>query len=94
VIIGRNNEVKVKGMTSKSCAVGNDETYSCSGTLIAPEDAEPSLLWPEPGRGPVGSEVIVTFTVDMLQIGRDEMDSETDYLISVKSQWNWTYPKI
>jgi hypothetical protein len=35
-----------------------------SSTLLAPAGAEPSPLWPEPGRGPVGAEVVLTDAAD------------------------------
>jgi hypothetical protein len=31
-----------------------------SATLLAPANSEPSPLWPEPGRGPVGAEVVLS----------------------------------
>jgi hypothetical protein len=49
-----------------------------SGTLIAPEDAEPSLLWPEPGRGPVGSEVIVSPARGLGELYRAALDVAVD----------------
>jgi hypothetical protein len=45
-----------------------------SGTLLAPEDAEPSLLWPEAGRGPVGSEVIVASARGLGELYRAALD--------------------
>jgi hypothetical protein len=49
-----------------------------SGTLIAPEDAEPSLLWPEPGRGPVGSEVVVSPARGLGELYRAALDVAVD----------------
>ena len=45
-----------------------------SATLVAPADAEPSPLWPEPGRGPVGAEVVLCDAGDFGALNRAALD--------------------
>ncbi len=45
-----------------------------SGTLVAPLQAETSLLWPEPGRGPVGSELVATPATGLGDLYRAALD--------------------
>ncbi|MDH3213754.1 MAG: hypothetical protein OEM05_14835 [Myxococcales bacterium] len=49
-----------------------------SGTLITPEADDPSLLWPEPGRGPVGSEVVVSSASGLGDLYRAAVDVAVD----------------
>jgi hypothetical protein len=45
-----------------------------SATLLAPANAEPSPLWPEPGRGPVGAEVVLADVKDFGELNRAALD--------------------
>jgi hypothetical protein len=45
-----------------------------SATLLAPANSEPSPLWPEPGRGPVGAEVVLTDAADFGALNRAALD--------------------
>jgi hypothetical protein len=45
-----------------------------SATLLAPANAEPSPLWPEPGRGPVGAEVVLADVNDFGELNRAALD--------------------
>jgi len=45
-----------------------------SATLLAPVSAEPSPLWPEPGRGPVGAEVVLADVNDFGELNRAALD--------------------
>lgn len=45
-----------------------------SATLLAPEDDEPSPLWPEAGPGPVGSEVILARAEGLADLNRCALD--------------------
>jgi hypothetical protein len=45
-----------------------------SAALLAPEDAEPSPLWPESGPGPVGTEVVLTAAADLAELARAALD--------------------
>lgn len=45
-----------------------------SATLLAPTTAEPSPLWPEPGRGPVGAEVVLSDAADFGSLNRAALD--------------------
>jgi len=45
-----------------------------SATLLAPADAEPSPLWPEPGRGPVGAEVVLADVKNFGELNRAALD--------------------
>ncbi len=49
-----------------------------SGTLVAPEEDEPSLLWPEPGRGPVGSEFVIARAHSLGDLYRAALDVAVD----------------
>ena len=49
-----------------------------SGTLVAPEEDETSLLWPEPGRGPVGSEVVLARAHSLGELYRAALDVAVD----------------
>ena len=48
--------------------------HGASATLLAPASAEPSPLWPEPGRGPVGAEVVLTDVKDFGELNRAALD--------------------
>jgi len=45
-----------------------------SATLLAPASAEPSPLWPEPGRGPVGADVVLAEVNDFGELNRAALD--------------------
>jgi hypothetical protein len=45
-----------------------------SGTLVAPIQAETALLWPEPGRGPVGSELVAAPAAGLGELYRAALD--------------------
>jgi hypothetical protein len=45
-----------------------------SATLLAPASAEPSPLWPEAGRGPVGAEVVLADVDDFGGLNRAALD--------------------
>ncbi len=45
-----------------------------SSTLIAPIDADSSLLWPDPGTGPVGCEMVLTAATDLASLNRCALD--------------------
>jgi hypothetical protein len=45
-----------------------------SAALLAPEDEEPSPLWPESGPGPVGTEVVVVRAEDPSGLARSALD--------------------
>ena len=45
-----------------------------SASLLAPVEPETSALWPEPGRGPMGSEVILTRVDDLAGLTRAALD--------------------
>jgi len=43
-------------------------------TLLAPREGEPSPLWPEPGPGPVGAEVVMADAGDVAGLSRAALD--------------------
>jgi hypothetical protein len=45
-----------------------------SATLVAPAAEEPSPIWPEPGPGPVGAELVSTPATDLAQLHRAALD--------------------
>ena len=45
-----------------------------SATLVAPSPAEPSPIWPEPGPGPVGAEVVLAPAQGLAQLHRAALD--------------------
>jgi hypothetical protein len=45
-----------------------------SAALLAPEEEEPSPLWPESGPGPVGTEVALAPAKDLASLGRAALD--------------------
>jgi hypothetical protein len=45
-----------------------------SATLLAPANSEPSPLWPEPGRGPVGAEVVLSEARSLGDLNRTALD--------------------
>ncbi len=45
-----------------------------SATLMAPLDPELAPLWPEPGPGPVGSDVVLTDAYDLTSLTRAALD--------------------
>jgi len=45
-----------------------------SATLLAPADLPPSPLWPEPGRGPVGAEVVLSDARSFGDLNRAALD--------------------
>lgn len=45
-----------------------------NATLVAPHDPKIEPLWPEPGRGPLGSEVLLTDAQDLASLGRAALD--------------------
>jgi len=45
-----------------------------SATLLAPANSEPSPLWPEPGRGPVGAEVVLSEARSFGDLNRTALD--------------------
>ena len=45
-----------------------------SATLVAPALPEPSPIWPEPGPGPVGAEVVLTPAQGLAQLHRAALD--------------------
>jgi hypothetical protein len=45
-----------------------------SATLLAPANSEPSPLWPEPGRGPVGAELALTEARSFGDLNRTALD--------------------
>ena len=45
-----------------------------SATLLAPANSEPSPLWPEPGRGPVGAEVVLSEARNFGDLNRTALD--------------------
>jgi hypothetical protein len=48
--------------------------HGASATLLAPANSEPSPLWPEPGRGPVGAEVVLADARDFGELNRAALD--------------------
>jgi hypothetical protein len=45
-----------------------------SATLLAPEEPESSLLWPEPGPGPVGAELVLAPCAGLAELARAALD--------------------
>ena len=45
-----------------------------SATLVAPSSPEPSPIWPEPGPGPVGAEVVLAPAQGLAQLHRAALD--------------------
>lgn len=45
-----------------------------SATLLAPRDRDPSPLWPDPGRGPVGTEVVMADVDGLGMLHRAALD--------------------
>jgi hypothetical protein len=45
-----------------------------SATLLAPANSEPSPLWPDPGRGPVGAEVVLAEARSFGDLNRAALD--------------------
>jgi hypothetical protein len=45
-----------------------------SATLVAPSPSEPSSIWPEPGPGPVGAEVVLAPAGGLAQLHRAALD--------------------
>jgi hypothetical protein len=43
-------------------------------SVVAPAGAETEALWPEPGRGPLGAELVLTFAEDLCALGRSARD--------------------
>ena len=41
-----------------------------SASVVAPAGAETEALWPEPGRGPLGAELVLTFAQDLGALAR------------------------
>jgi hypothetical protein len=48
--------------------------HGASSTLVAPEDDEPGLLWPEPGPGPLGSEIVLVDARGLGELYRAALD--------------------
>jgi hypothetical protein len=45
-----------------------------SASLLAPRNGDGGLLWPEPGRGPVGAELVLSPALDLDALYRDAAD--------------------
>jgi hypothetical protein len=45
-----------------------------SATLLAPRDAEPSPVWPEPGAGPLGAQVVLEPVQGLAELNRAALD--------------------
>jgi hypothetical protein len=45
-----------------------------SSTLVAPASSEPAPLWPEPGRGPVGAELVLSDARSFGELSRAALD--------------------
>ncbi len=45
-----------------------------AATVLAPALREASSLWPDPGRGPLGSELVLTFADDVADLSRAALD--------------------
>ncbi len=45
-----------------------------SARVVAPADGETSALWPEPGRGPLGAELVLTFADDLAALARSAFE--------------------
>jgi hypothetical protein len=43
--------------------------------LVAPEDPAAAALWPEPGRGPLGSQVVYAAATDLVALGHAALDA-------------------
>jgi hypothetical protein len=48
--------------------------HGASATLVAPAGEEPGLLWPDPGRGPLGSEVVLAAAGGLGELYRAALD--------------------
>lgn len=46
----------------------------CNASVVAPAGAETEALWPEPGRGPLGAELVLTFAEDLGALARSARD--------------------
>jgi hypothetical protein len=68
-----------------------------SATLLASANSEPSPLWPEPGRGPVGAEVVLSEAQNFGDLNRRALDIAVSraadsndgglVLVTVPPQW-------
>jgi hypothetical protein len=54
-------------------AVEISRTGACA-TVLAPAVGDTSSLWPDPGRGPMGSELVLTFADGMADLARAALD--------------------
>jgi hypothetical protein len=45
-----------------------------SASVVAPAEGDTSALWPEPGRGPLGAELVLTFADDLAGLARSALD--------------------
>jgi hypothetical protein len=45
-----------------------------SASVVAPADGDTSALWPEPGRGPLGAELVLTFADDLAGLARSAFE--------------------
>jgi hypothetical protein len=45
-----------------------------NASVVAPAGAETEALWPEPGRGPLGAELVLTFAEDLGALARSAHD--------------------
>jgi hypothetical protein len=48
--------------------------HGASATLLAPASSDSSLLWPEPGRGPVGAEAVLSPAQDLSELNHAALD--------------------
>jgi hypothetical protein len=45
-----------------------------NATLVAPADSDGSPLWPSPGRGPIGAELVMVRTANLPELNRAALD--------------------
>jgi hypothetical protein len=45
-----------------------------SASVVAPAQGDSSALWPEPGRGPLGAELVLTFADDLAGLARSAFE--------------------
>ena len=48
-----------------------------SASVVAPANGDTAALWPEPGRGPLGAELVLTFADDLAGLARSAFDVAT-----------------
>ncbi|MCC6642203.1 MAG: hypothetical protein IT386_13670 [Deltaproteobacteria bacterium] len=46
----------------------------CRGSIVAPATQDASALWPEPGQGPLGTELVLTFAEDIGELATAALD--------------------